>query len=154
MNIVSDVIRKNTAIQIMLFVVILVVVYFGYRGIANAVKKSTAKKKEEEETKEMEEALPKGEKATYSTIQYKDFADKLEIAMKGVGTDYKAIKEVFKAMENDTDIIQLKKAFGLRGEGWFSGDENLNQWLQGDLSSDEIKELNALLETKGITFRF
>lgn len=78
-------------------------------------------------------------RASYSPSEMKTFADKLEKAMAGVGTDEDAVSDVMKKMNNDLDILLLIQSFGVRD------DENLTEWLNGD----GVAELsNKILATK------
>jgi len=105
-------------------------------------------KTEAEEIMKNNKVLPPGERttATFSPSQMSTFADSLFSAMDGIGTDSKAVAEVFNKMKNDLDILLLIDAFGVRG------DENLTQWLQND---GETKAVNKILATKAkISKRF
>lgn len=152
----SKIIEQNKVVQIMLLCLVVVVGYLAYRAISKAVATQKAKQQQDDEITQLEAAIPKGQQPTYPSSQhYKDFADKLDAAMRGTGTDFQAIREVFEAMDNDADIVNLKRAFGIRkGWGWFADDQNLTQWIQDDLSPAERKTINNILETKGITFKF
>lgn len=86
-----------------------------------------------------------GIKPTYTDASYKLAADKLYVAMKGLGTDETAIFEVFGKMKNDADMIKLELAFGVRDT------YDLTAWLKGDLSAKDIATLNQMLINKGIT---
>lgn len=86
-----------------------------------------------------------GVKPTYTDASYKIAADKLYVAMKGMGTDEASIFEVFSKMKNDADMIKLELAFGVRDN------YDLTAWLKGDLSAADIATLNQLLINKGIT---
>ena len=89
-----------------------------------------------------------GEQPSYNDFEYKSMADQIERAMRGCGTDEDAIFDVMKKMRNNTDVMKLKQAFGTRG------DEDLSQWLGGDLSSSEMKKVNTILSGNGITLTF
>jgi hypothetical protein len=100
--------------------------------------------------------LPPSEQTipSYSKAQYKTFADTLETAMYGGGTDEAAVLDVFKKMNNDLDMLFLIEQFGTReGYSIFGTDPtNLAAWLAGDGMTQAV---NKLLETKSkITKRF
>ena len=80
--------------------------------------------------------------------QFHTYAQKLYKAMKGAGTDEKAIYEVFEAMNSRSDVQQLIKTFGVK-DG-----ENLAEWLYDDLSAGDIEHINAILATKSINYQF
>lgn len=96
-----------------------------------------------------------GQQKSYSASQYKTYADKLEYAMDGLGTDTDTIYAVFRKMNNTLDVIALEDAFGTRDGsdnlfGLLSGGD-LAYWLRGDLSPSELNKLNSILSGKGIT---
>lgn len=101
--------------------------------------------------------LPPGEqiKASYSKQQMIDYANKLFTAMDGEGTDEDAVDSVFKAMNNDLDILNLIQEFGTRaGTSWFASStpDDLGTWLAGDGITERV---NNILKTKTqITKRF
>ena len=80
--------------------------------------------------------------------QFHTYAQKLYKAMKGAGTDEKAIYEVFEAMNSRSDVQQLIKTFGVK-DG-----ENLTEWLYDDLNAGDIEHINAILATKSINYKF
>lgn len=86
-----------------------------------------------------------GVNASYSDSQYSIMAQKLVTAMDGWGTDEEAIFSVFNMLHNDIDYIKLDQAFGLRDQ------ETMSQWIQGDLSTDQIATINSGLALKGLT---
>ena len=99
------------------------------------------------ERSELNSALLSGEKLSYSESQYKSFADKLYVAMKGLSTDTTAIYSVFNAMNNKADVLKLVTAFGVR-DG-----ETLTAWLGGEWRLS-VAKLNEILMLKGIDYQF
>lgn len=93
-----------------------------------------------------------GLKATFTKAKYNDFANQLENAMRGIGTNSNVVFSIFSKMKNDIDIIKLDESFGLR-ESWGSS-YNLGEWLRADLSNSEMNQLNTDLSSKGITKQF
>lgn len=97
--------------------------------------------------------------ATYPSSQYFAWANRLEQAMFDVGTDEDAIISVFGNLKNNADFLALKTAFGVRNytggfvPGFLSDDLSLDGWLQQELDSSEIAQLNNILANKGITYR-
>jgi len=90
-----------------------------------------------------------GEKPSYSDFEYKSMADRLYNVMNGCGTWYEEdIIDVMNKMNNLTDVMKLNQAFGTRG------DENLAEWLHGDLSGSWINKINNILKNKGISYSF
>jgi hypothetical protein len=97
---------------------------------------------------------------TYPASQFYGWANRLENAMFDIGTDENAIFEVFGSLRTNGDFIKLKQAFGIREysggflPGFVSPDLGLDGWIQQELDGSEINELNAILQRKGITYRF
>jgi hypothetical protein len=98
--------------------------------------------------------------STYPDSQFYGWANRLENAMFDIGTDENAIFEVFGSLRTNGDFIKLKQAFGIREysggflPGFVSPDLGLDGWIQQELDGSEINELNAILQRKGITYRF
>lgn len=102
-----------------------------------------------------------GEVPTYSQTQYNTWADKLEQAMSGQGTDEEQIADVFHFMQNKSDVLKLVKAFGVRDYTddkllmWNVKQFNLNEWLAAELDSEELNEyINKQLQAKQINYTF
>ncbi len=85
---------------------------------------------------------------SYTQDQYNTYATRLYKAMKGIGTNEKAIYTVFEAMNTYSDVQQLVKTFGIK-DG-----ETLKEWLYGDLSNSELAHLNEILSSKSINYQF
>ena len=84
-------------------------------------------------------------------------ADALEAALLGgwLGEDEDSIFAVMSLNNTDGDVLALVKEFGVRCEGaLIQRCGSLPQWFAIYLSTDELAELNAILESKGITIRF
>lgn len=98
---------------------------------------------------------------TYPDSQYFAFANRLEQAMFDWGTDEAAILDVFNQLKNNADYLALKSAFGVRDYTGgivpyiplISPKLSLEGWLQEELSSSYINEINTMLYNKGITYR-
>lgn len=102
-----------------------------------------------------------GETASYASSQYITWADKLQEAMSGLGTDEESIKDVFHFMQNKTDVLKLIKAFGIRDYTddklliWNVKPMNLNEWISAELDATEINDLiNKQLSAKQINYQF
>lgn len=84
---------------------------------------------------------------TYTQADYKAMADKLYLAMDGVGTNENSIYEVIGKLRTKSDWYALIKAFGVRSSSsWvnsFTG--NLVQWLYDELDDEERKRVNDIL---------
>lgn len=86
-----------------------------------------------------------GIKPSYGSEVYSKFADQMENAMNGAGTNEDIIYKVYSYMHNDADMVKLNQAFGIREEN------TLREWILGDLESSEIAKINEILRDKGIT---
>src|SRR3990172_7307429 len=96
----------KTIITIAVILAIIVLVMWIRRGIIKARKKAEA---EQNFNDDYGDAVAQGQKPTYPASNYQIFADKIyEAACSGVfcyGTDEETIKDVFKQMKNDVDIL-------------------------------------------------
>ena len=131
--------------KFVLFVILIVVIYYIWKfgaGFVNGIKTNAQAKGE------IEALESQGIKASYTKSKYVQLADDLESAIAGAGTDEQAVYDVFNQMKNDIDVLELDKAFGVRDE------EDLKQWLRGDLSSSEMSTVNNILAKKNISKRF
>lgn len=81
----------------------------------------------------------------------------LEAALLGgwIGEDEDAIGAVMDMLNTDADVIALVEQFGIRCEGVVvQRCGSLPQWFVIYLSDAERADINATLESKGITYRF
>lgn len=127
-----------------LVLVIAIVIVFKYKDIKNLILDKAANQKLVDEAN----TTIKVEDISITQDQFHTYAQKLYKAMKGAGTDEKAIYEVFEAMNSRSDVQQLIKTFGVK-DG-----ENLAEWLYDDLSAGDIEHINAILATKSINYQF
>jgi hypothetical protein len=85
-------------------------------------------------------------------LDYKLMANALETAMRGPGHDRSVILDQFGRLSNIDDLKQLIVSFGIR-----SG-EDLGSWLINEFVTYNFKtirkEVNNILEKKGINFKF
>jgi hypothetical protein len=96
-------------------------------------------------------------KLTYPEMQYYIFADQLEQIMQNSMTKGYKVFPVFEQMQNDSDISQLIIAFGERTNYWFgvpTFKKNLPYWIKDELSNNELKQLNEMMEEKQINLKF
>ena len=119
----SDV--KTKMVSIFIIVLILVLLYFfGYKKIREAIINLKIKNAA---TKKAQSQASLGIFATYKDAEYKTFANRLYVAMKGAGTNTSAVETVLKSMKNEVDGAKLVAAFGVR-DG-----ETLQEWLAGEM---------------------
>jgi hypothetical protein len=57
-------------------------------------------------------------------------------------------------MKNDTDVAKLIIAFGKRRIEFSFMDGTLAEFLTSELDSTEIKQVNKILSSKGINYKF
>lgn len=135
---------KFTAIAIILLIVVVVffVIKFGYdkiRTIINQTKYDA----------DLKDEIIKGGGLTLNESQYKLLADKLYMAMDGLGTNNDNIYAVFNAINTKADLLKLIAVFGIRE------DENLSEWLYGEWgSTSRNNKINTILAMKGIDYSF
>jgi len=99
--------------------------------------------------------ISKVQKPTYGPTQYQLFADKVYSAgVTWFGTDENAIYGVFNQLYNDLDVLELIKAFGTRRLEFTSVFGNLQQFLASEMNAKEIGQINTILFSKGIKYRF
>jgi hypothetical protein len=85
-------------------------------------------------------------KKNYSDSWYEQQADKLEVAMEGLGTDEDTIGNVFSKLKSNADYWELKKAFGTRSNA------DMVAWLKGDLYTWQLKKYcNDPMKANGLT---
>lgn len=102
-----------------------------------------------------QKAVKQGPAASYPELQYKIFADSIyQAGMIIGGTDEDTIYNVFSNMKNDTDVAKLIIAFGKRRIEFSFMDGTLAEFLTSELDSDEMKKINKILSSKGISYKF
>lgn len=127
--------------------------YLLYKGIRKALGLSTAV---DAAKKDQADLVKAGQKASYIDSQYKLFADAIYSAGFDVlfGTDEDAIYAVFNKMNNDLDVNKLIIAFGARRIEFSTRVEGLAQFLTSELDASEIANINKILGSKNINYRF
>jgi hypothetical protein len=84
----------------------------------------------------------KGNRYSYISQQYADFADNLEDAMSGAGTDEDAIKNIMAKMKTRDDVLALIDQWGKRSlttpYGWDTDPKTLSQAFYYELDTKEI----------------
>lgn len=105
--------------------------------------------------KDIIDAQKAGQTASYPSATYSQLADKIYAAvMYTWGTDEQAIYDAFSQMKNNLDVAMLIKAFGKRRLEFSTQDAELGAHLGNDLDSTEIAQINSILGSKGITYKF
>jgi len=126
------------------------------KELAEAIKKKKNKKFFDEE-------IDENIKASYKPSQFITWADKIEDSTNVQWldfTDEEAIYSIMRKLKNNTDWLELNKAYGLRtyydllNPTYITGKEvNLIKTLQLELDTTEKNKVNAILKSKGITYR-
>lgn len=110
--------------------------------------------------KDLDNLITSGKGPTLSKTQITQFANQLQSAMEGYGTDNAKILSIFNNVKNDADVLAIISAFGIRkiSSGTWNPEPNFEGTLGGALvneqSSSELAKLNAILSKKGIKHRF
>ena len=104
--------------------------------------------------KDQDTFIQQGQKPSFPRSQYKAFADTIQQENLSWDTDEKKIYNIFKQMKNDLDITLLVEAFGNRRPQFTFNDVALVPFLNEDLSKSEIEQINNILISKNIKFRF
>lgn len=148
--------------KIILIVVACVLAYFIYKFLSKAMAPKPANENLiDSGSNEIGALQTSGEVANYTATQYNGWADNLKEAMNGMGTDEEAITNVFKYMQNKTDVLRLIKAFGIKE---YTDDKlfifnvkplNLQEWISAELDQEEKDEyINNVLKSKNINYIF
>jgi hypothetical protein len=150
----TDVSQKNK--KYIMYGAAAILLFFLFRKKGSAAQEANLLNQESQ----AEENQAGGNK-TFPDSQYFAFANRLEQAMFDWGTDEAAILDVFNQLQNNADYLALKTAFGVRDYTGgivpyiplISPKLSLEGWLQEELSSSYINEINTMLYNKGITYR-
>jgi hypothetical protein len=127
-------------------IILLIIVYLVYNNLTKNSKRDDTLNNDIDENK-----------LTYLKSQYLVFADTIETAIAGYGTDEQTIYNVFSQLENDNDVLELIQAFGKR---WIINglslyyDASLPELLSYELTNEERSKLNQILSNKGIKTKF
>lgn len=119
---------------------------------------------------ELVELAKRGVYPSYYTSQYELWANQLQEAMAGCGTDEDLILEVMGKMRNDADVLRLIEVFGVRYYRPCAGSQpisylmyladsqtfggGIGEWFGYDLSAGDIADINAVLAANGVSYRF
>jgi hypothetical protein len=116
-----------------------------------------ADRKEDNEVQQELQNEIKKKPATYADSQYRTFANTIETAGFDLGTDEDAIYSTFRKLKNNTDYLKLLTAWGKPNRTvyeWGVGRKmTLPQYIRWEMSDTEVKKVNDILQSKGITYR-
>lgn len=132
----------------------------GYAVYKLSKKFNPEERRQEEENKdissEIEESIKK-KPLSFPLSQYKSWANQIEVAGFGLGTDEDAVYSIFRKLKNDSDYLALQQAWGKPTRKTYDWavplDYTLSQFLRYEMSDTEIKKLNYILASKGIKYR-
>jgi len=137
-----------------------VVAAVGYTLYKMSKKFSPEQQRENEENKDVETEIQKSVKKyplSYPLSQYKSWANQIEVAGFGLGTDEAAVYSIFRKLKNDSDYLALQQAWGKPTRKTYDWAVPLNytlsQFLRYEMSDTEVNKLNYILQTKGIKYR-
>jgi hypothetical protein len=97
------------------------------------------------------------ESLTYPENNYIMWADQLEQGFYAtyLTEDDELVGQILRYMQNDTDVANLVKKYGVRdGGSWFNTNYNLPQAVSAMLDNDIKNAVNQNYQSKGISFRF
>lgn len=130
-------------------VIVLVVVFLLFRAFKYAKGYLKASGEQSELQGEIDFYVSQGMKLTHPKALYESWANDLQTAMAGPGANSIAVYNIFKKMENDLDILELNRVFGVRSS-FMSSAANLRGWLKEE-TMISIEKINNILSGKGIT---
>ena len=133
---------KTKIFSIIIILIIIVLLFWGGKKLSNYIRSFKIA-----ERMEIAELASQGVKVSYTDAQFKTYADTLERAMKGLGTDVNSVHNVFKLMKNRADVLKLIEKFGVR-DG-----QDLRQWLDAEIML-YMKDINGILARNGIDYTF
>jgi len=144
--------------------------FFLYQEWKKNKEKAEANKAADIAAQHLRDLAARGITPTHDASQLEIFSQMLVQAMSGCGTDEDSIHRVFNQLENDADVAALIVQFGVRYYQpcawtspvsfaiWEVNDQayggGLPTWFGYDLSDSNIDDINEILISKGITYKF
>lgn len=162
--------RQPPAVKIIVAAGVGLLGYSIYRSVKQKQEEREALKGTEEAANELNTLAANGVVPSYSDSQFYVFVGALTSAMNGCGTDEEGVYTVFRNMNNEADIRKLITTFAIQyyepcafespisyaiwqlNDKAYGGD--LAAWLHFDLDEDEINEVNNILQSRGIAYKF
>lgn len=129
-------------IVIVILVVLIVLIKKFGKNISN---KLTEQQQERLNQYEIEE-----KELSVSPTEIQNLVTKLHTAfgMYGAATDEDAVYDVFETLETRSDVLALVNAFGVHKN------HTLNEWMNKELSLQELDHVQQILSAKGIVYTF
>lgn len=134
------------------------IAFFGVR----AYNKNKAEREARKEGKELDNQVTDdikntGKPATTNQTNYKLYAERLYKALNVWDPSAVPVYQVFAQMNNDRDILELIKAFGMKLDSSNGIDDDIMSNLAtfiAKLEPEEIRALNMMLAKKAVKYRF
>lgn len=139
-------IDQSTVIKGVLILLVIVGLYFLLRKAIKSIKSDQYQKDIANEIQ--------SDKLSYSLNQYVVFSEKLSEILFPLNTDEDALYSIMSKMNTLSDVLQLNKAYGMKGLALKWGEFSLVQAFVQRLSADEIEKVNSILKSKNINFSF
>lgn len=132
-----------------------------WRKVKSMLEKGKLMKEGKEAGQELINLQKQGINPTISDAQVEGFANTLQTAFSGCGTDEAAVINVVRQLKNEADVMKLIAKYGLRKHdacNWefdFSDKEmTLSAAISDELDVFEKAAVNVQLEKNGIKYRF
>lgn len=141
-------------------VAIFVAAYMINRAVKNKKALQGAKKETDATNDTVKTLTAQGQKPTLDALKLSTISNQLFTAMDGYGTNVNAVYAAFANVNNDIDVVNLIKTYGIKEISTGAGNPSpnlkgtLSQALTDELSASEMTALNNLLARKGIKYRF
>lgn len=141
--------QRVITLGILAVIAVIIIIVLGKR-LKSTIKEITTNIRQNQQLEDQINST--GQRLSYPDNNYTLWADQLETAMYGPGTDEDAVYQVMRTMKNDADVYKLISAFGMR-KGFLQWNaQSLPSWIQGDFS--DRTEINNILKSNGIAYRF
>ena len=144
MNVLAILDKYKKPILIVLAVVVVFVIWKNRNRIVRRVAGNIAADADDKVYLETVEKQINRQNLTYTDAEYQEMAARIYKAVKGVGTDEKAIETVFAKLRTSDDLSKLIATYGVRDK------LTMTEWLYDDLNNKEIGKLNDILKRNGI----
>jgi len=146
-----------------------------YKRVQQVSNDAEEKVKLEKIQQEIDSQSSGGQKASYTDIQFSNFADEAQNAFTNCrlpivpcatylgavcqSNSFREFYPIIKELKNDVDFLQLQKTFGVRtiSKSWVCGGDirmNLPTLVKDQLNKYEIQTINETLAKNGIKYRF
>ncbi|NBW37460.1 MAG: hypothetical protein EBR30_21075 [Cytophagia bacterium] len=100
--------------------------------------------------KELDKYKKMGWLPTISESQASDMAEIIYRENQSMDTNENTIKDVFRKLRREPDMLLLKLKFGTRRPQFEVGYMGLSAFLRADLSNDDIAEINEILSKRAL----